>query len=384
MSERHLVKHFAPGWFATVMGTGGLANVLLAWEASLPGGRAAGLAVAAVAAVLFLLLLGPWLLRWAAHRPYVERDLAHPVTGNFFVTMPVAVAILGTNVHLAWSDFLPPALAFQLVLAAWLVAVAGVTLFTFQVTFRLIAADDAPAPALTNFSWIMAPIANMAVLLVGNPLLSRSLEQAPGWSLTIFVVDTALLGVGFLLFVFIAGVVFVRLAQHPLPPAETTPTFGILLSAAGLAVSALLDTGAAARSLGLLADAGALTIGAVALWGFGVWIVGIILLVTVHQARRAGVPFSLGWWAWVFPLAAYTLASQKVARAFPLGLTTGWAALLSAGLAALWLTIFVRTVQGAVRGTLFTGKPLVAAVRAGEADATPPAQDQQAGAGARR
>ncbi len=364
MSERHLVKHFAPGWFATVMGTGGLANVLIAWEPALPGARAAGLAVAAVAAALFALLLGPWTLRWMAHRPYVERDLAHPVTGNFFVTMPVAVTILGTNVHLAWSAFLAPALAFQLVLLAWLVSVAGVTAFTFQVTHRLIVADEAPAPAATNFSWIMAPIANMAVLLVGNPLLARSLEQAPGWSLTIFVVDTALLGVGFLLFVFVAGVVFVRLVQHPLPPAETTPSFGILLSAAGLAVSALLDTAASARALGLLADGGTLTLGAVALWGFGVWILVTIVLITAHQARRAGVPFSLGWWAWVFPLAAYTIASQKVARAFPLALTTGWAALLSAGLAALWLVIFARTAQGAARGTLFTGRPLVAAVPA--------------------
>lgn len=358
MQEKHAIKHFAPGWFAVVMGTGGLANILYLWEGPGSGLWRPSLAVAALADAAYFVVLVPWLLRWVRHFDYVRRDLHHPVASNFFVTMPVATVILGTNIHLIWSPFLRPGLVFGLMLACWATAILGVAFFTLFTTFRFIRAETAPEPETMNFSWIMAPIANMALLLLGNPVLERALTVRPDWCLTVFVVNAAMFGIGFFLFLFIGAIIFVRLAQHPLPPAETTPTFGIFLSAAGLAMSCLLDLGTHARSLGLVAETGLFSIGAAALWGFGMWILGIILIICVHQLRRGGIPFSLGWWAFVFPLAAYTIGSQKLALRFPSALTRGYALLLTASLIALWFHILVNTLRGVARGTLFMGKPL--------------------------
>ncbi|WP_306591021.1 hypothetical protein [Geothrix sp. 21YS21S-4] len=359
MDEKHAIKHFAPGWFAVVMGTGGLANILCLWGT--PALRTLGMGIAALAGAAYVAVLVPWLLRWIHHFEYVRRDLHHPVASNFFVTMPVATVILGTNLHLIWSPFLGPERTFALMVACWAVAIAGVAFFTVVTTFRFIRAEAPPAPETMNFSWIMAPIANMALLLLGNPLCGRALQLRPHWCPTIFVMNGAMLGIGFFLFLFIGAIIFVRLAQHPLPPAETTPTFGIFLSAAGLAVSGLLDLGASARALGILEETALLAIGAAAVWGFGMWILALILVICVHQLRRGGIPFSLGWWAFVFPLAAYTIGSQKLAARFPTLLTRGYAAALTVLLAALWAYILVNTLRALARGTLFVGKPLVPA-----------------------
>ncbi|WP_291270583.1 hypothetical protein [Geothrix sp.] len=358
MQEKHAIKHFAPGWFAVIMGTGGLANILFLWEGQIPGLWRSSLVVAALADVGFFIVLIPWLLRWVRHFDYVRRDLHHPVSSNFFVTMPVATVILGTNIHLIWGPHLNRAWAFGLMLACWVIAVAGVAFFTLFTTFRFIRAEAPPDPETMNFSWIMAPIANMALLLLGNPVLGQALQFRPDWCLTIFAVNAAMLGIGFFLFLFIGAIIFVRLAQHPLPPAETTPTFGIFLSAAGLAVSCLLDLGIHARSLGLVTETGLFSVGAATLWGFGMWILAIILIICLHQVRRGGIPFSLGWWAFVFPLAAYTIGSQKIALRFPSPLTRGYALLLTVTLVGLWLYILANTLRGVARGTLFLGRPL--------------------------
>jgi len=358
MVEKHAIKHFAPGWFAVVMGTGGLANILFLWERQGLAPAGGGLGLAALAGAAYAALLVPWTLRWLLHFDYAHRDLEHPVATNFFVTMPVATVILGTNIHLIWSAYLAPAAVFGLTLGCWILAILGVAFFTLYSTFRFIRVETPPDPQTMNFSWIMAPIANMALLLLGNQVLGTAVRLHSSWSLTLFVMNAAMLGIGFFLFFFVAAIIFVRLVQHPLPPAETTPTFGIFLSAAGLAVSAVLDLGVHAKAMGLVQEQGLFDLGGATLWGFGMWILGITATICLYQLRRNGIPFGLGWWAFVFPLAAYTIGSMKIAVRYPSALTRGYALGLTVLLAALWLWIVFKTLQGLARGTLFLGRPL--------------------------
>jgi C4-dicarboxylate transporter/malic acid transport protein len=358
MQEKHLIKYFAPSWFAVIMGTGGLANILFLWQDSFPLGEFLGLALAALAAVLYLLVLIPWIIRWLGYYEYVRRDLHHPVAVNFFVTMPVATTILGTNIYLIWSQYLSLQTTYFLSLLTYLIAIICVTYFTFYTTFGIMRVETPPQPETMNFSWIMAPIANMAVLLIGNPVLALTIELRPKWAMTVLITNISLLGIGFFLFIFISAIIFVRLAQFPLPPAELTPSFGIFLSAIGLAVSAVIDTSKNAQNMGLLGSTDLSYLMAACIWGFGIWVVGIIIIICLHQLRRSGIPFSLGWWAFIFPLAAYTIASQKAAAYFTSSLVTGYTLFLTILLAALWLYTFTNTVIGVYQGTLFLGTPL--------------------------
>jgi C4-dicarboxylate transporter/malic acid transport protein len=356
--EYHPIKHLAPGWFAVVMGTGGLANIFYNWRLDFAPAAGAGIFLAGLTAGIYILLAGPWLVRWLRYFGYVRRDLHHPVTVNFFVMAGVGTAIVGTNISAIWSRWLPPACVYPLMLALWLVACFIVTAFTFYTSFRLMRAEDPPDPAAMNFSWIMAPVANMALLLLGNPLLTLAVTRHPGHAAPIFILNAIFFGIGFFLFIFLSSVIFARLAQYALPPATATPTFGIFLGGAGLAVNAIVDMGENAEALGFFTAAPLLYFISLTIWGFGFWIIGIITIICLHRLRRGGIPFSLAWWAFIFPLAAYTVASQKIAAWYGGPLTAGWAIFLTALLALLWLYTFGQTLRGVLDKSLFTGAPL--------------------------
>ncbi len=358
MLERHVIKYLAPGWFAVVMGTGGLANVLYQWQNSFSAGHTLGIIFAALADILYFVVLVPWIIRWVWFFKYAQRDLHHPVAGNFFVTMPVAMIMVGTNISTIWSGYLAGPLVFMLTTIAWMIGIVGVTFFTYYTTFRIMQIEVAPTPETTNFSWIMAPIANMATLLLGNSVLKMSLIYQPTWGMSILITNIAMLGVGFFLFIFISAIIFVRLSQYPLPPAEWTPSFGILLSAVGLAVIAIIDTANNANNLGILASVDSAYLGAAIIWGFGIWVIGIIAMICFYHIRRGGFPYSLGWWAFIFPLAAYTIASQKIAGIYTTPLTYWFSVFLTILLVLLWCYTFFKTVIGAFNGKLFMGNPI--------------------------
>lgn len=358
MQERHFIKYLVPGWFAVIMGTGGLGNILYLWQNTFSAGKYFGIALASLALILYFIVLIPWILRWFLYYDYVLRDLHHPVAVNFFVTMPVATTIIGTNIYFIWSQYLNPLLVFHLSLLTWLIAIAGVSFFTFYTTFRMMRVEISPNPETMNFSWIMAPIANMAVLLIGNPVLSMAIDYQPEWTVSILVINIALFGIGFFLFIFISSIIFVRLAQFPLPPAEMTPSFGIFLSAVGLAVSAVVDTAKNSQAMGVLSTVDLSYLGGAVIWGFGIWIVGIIFIISIHHLRRSGMPFSLGWWAFIFPLAAYTMASQKISSYFQSTLTSGYTLFLTILLVLLWIYTFGQTLIGVSQGKLLAGNPI--------------------------
>lgn len=358
MKECHPIKYLAPAWFAVIMGTGGLANILYLWQNTFPLGNLLGIVLAIIADTLYFVVLIPWVIRWIKYYEYARRDLQHPLAGNFYVTMPVATTILGTNIFLIWSKYLGESLTYTLIFTLWIIAIVGVTFFTFYTTFRIMRVEETPKPEMINFSWIMAPIANMAVSLIGNPLLELTTKLHPTWGLSVLITNTALFGIGFFLFIFISAIIFVRLANHPLPPAETIPSFGIFVSAVGLAVSAIIDASKHAHNMGLLASTDLANLIAVVIWGFGIWIIGIIIIICIYQFRNGGIPFSMGWWAFIFPLAAYTLSSQKVATAFVTPLTSGYSAFLTILLVLLWVYTFTNTLRGAISGKLFTGMPI--------------------------
>jgi len=358
MQEKHFIKYLAPSWFAVIMGTGGLANILYSRQGCLPFAEKCGLLLAVIALVLYFLVLVPWTLRWIFYYAYVLRDLHNPIAVNFFVTMPVATVIVGTNIYFIWSNYLEPSVVYPLCLLTYGIALVGVTLFTFYTTFRIMRVENLPKPETMNFSWIMAPIANMAVLLIGNPVLTMTIEKKPEWVMSVLIANLSLLGIGFFLFIFISAIIFVRLAQYPLPPAELTPSFGIFLSAIGLAVSAVIGLAENSELIGLLASTNAAYILAATIWGFGIWIVGLILLICFYQLKKGGIPFSLGWWAFIFPLAAYVLASQKIEAYFLSPWVSSYTVFLTVLLTGLWIYTFGNTVKGVLNGTLFTGKPI--------------------------
>jgi len=70
--------------------------------------------------------------------------------------------------------------------------------------------------------------------------------------------------------------------------------------------------------------------------------------------RKGGVPFHLGWWAFVFPLGAYTAATITLARSWQSPALEAVSVVLYLGLLAAWLVVGVRTLAGIRSGRIWS------------------------------
>lgn len=345
------VRHFSPAWFAAAMGTGGLADVIYAWGGNFPWARDVGFAFAVVTALLFLVLLVPWVWRWLGHGDAARGDLDHPLLGNFYVTMPVAAMIVALDADVTAGTWLGPQTLYVVTLTGWLIGVVGVTALAIYIGFTLMR-QDGPAPNFINFSWLLTPVAAIVIPLLGNPLTTMLIGRHSAWAGTVHLVNLAFYGMGLMLFVLMAAFVIGRLLQHSMPGAEAAPTFWISLGPIGVGTLGLMGLADVSRSLHLVASVGTLDVLAIVLWGFGIWALGIAIAVTVHHARRGGIPFSLSFWAFTFPLAAYALSTMHIAAYLKAPGVIWYAGLLSILLFVLWLFAATGTVTGLFAGRL--------------------------------
>lgn len=319
MSPRLL--HLGPGWFSIVMGLSGLA---LAWGAApAVAGPAAGvvsMALAGVAAAVFVLLGAATVLRALRHAQAVQQDLQHPVAHAFWAAIPVSALLMAT---LSVRHHGPSVWAAGL-WSAGAVAQLALTLAVIRRWWRgnqpggLVWAGITPA--------LFIPIVgNVIVPLAGVPL------GQPEWSAAQF-------GMGLLFWPVVMVLIMVRKATAGLWPERLLPTAFIHVAPPAVMGAALLQ------------------LGAPALIAWGAWGMALLLLLWAGtQVRRiVALPFGIPHWAMSFPLAAFTVLTLRLAdpalgahpRLEVLGLMLlGFTTALIAALCAL-------TLRGLLRGSL--------------------------------
>lgn len=356
MAKGNVIKHFSPAWFAAIMGTGGFANVLYMLGNHWSFGHILGIAVAWLNALMFLLFIVPWVARWFLHFETLKQDLQHPVMSNFFVTMPVGAMIVGTNASLMGTKFLGQSLVYSVSLVSWLIGITGALILGVYAGYNMMRTEQTP-PQMMNFAWLISPVASIAVPLIGNPLVQMLKVNNIAAAKTVLLISLSFFGVGFFLFLFIGGIIFNRLAVHPLPPAAMTPTFWITLGPVGVGAITLMGLADSAKAVGLMSSIDTAYLLAAILWGMGIWALGIALVITWNNLKHGGIPFSLSWWAFIFPLSAYTMASLKLSAYFGSGIAYGYSILLTILLAFLWIITLARTAAGAFSGKIFTPHP---------------------------
>lgn len=352
-----LIKYFSPAWFAVVMGTGGLANVLHWFGKNSLTANTAAIFLWILNSILFVLLLYPWVIRWLYYREQVMADLKHPLTSNFFITMPAGCIILGTNFLLIGQPYLPPLFLYYLGLVLY---IAGAFLaMTFSVIgfFNLVSREEL-GPEPINFAWLMMPVVNIVIPLLGNLLVKILGPEHLSAAKLINLFDIIFYGTGAVLFMVMAIIVFNRLIMHRLPPAMAAPTFWVLLGPIGVGTLSLFGLADIAKFLGTLSSVEGIKFGGLILWGFGFWAFIFTLSLTIKYLKTEGIPFSLSWWAFLFPMAAYTLATLGVYEYTGISLVQGYAVFLTMLLLGMWIVTFVRTVTAARKGKLFAPPPV--------------------------
>ncbi|MED7670720.1 TDT family transporter [Pseudomonas moraviensis subsp. stanleyae] len=362
---REVIRQFTPNWFAATMGTGVLALALAQLPLGISGLRAVAEALWLFNIVLFTLFTAAYAARWILFFDEARRIFGHSTVSMFFGTIPMGLATIINGFLLfglpRWGDGV-----IQLVEVLWWIDVAMSLACGVLIPYMMFTRQEHSIDQMTAV-WLL-PVVAAEVAAASGGLLAPHLTDAHAQLIvltTSYVLWAFSLPVAFS----ILTILLLRMALHKLPHENMaasswlalgpigTGALGMLLlggeAPAIFAANGLPGVGEIASGLGLVAG--------ITLWGFGLWWMLMALLITVRYLRD-GIPFNLGWWGFTFPLGVYSLATLKLASILDLTFFTVFGSVLVILLAAMWLIVGKRTVQGAWRGELFVS-PCIAGLK---------------------
>ena len=348
----------APQWFAVVMGTSIIATASHALPVRLPGLEALAWVAWSMAGALLVLLSLVAAVQWSTRPGSVRAHLLDPEAAPGFGALSMAfTAFAGATIAVAQPAPGAGALAIRVAAALWIVGtaigVATAVLVPATAFMRHRAASDA-----ASGTWLLPVVPPMVSAAVGALLLPHLHGTA---AQTLALACYAMVGAAGLGATVLVVLLWSRLAHHGPGPARTIPSLWLVLGPLGQGVTALgLLADHAGPALGV--EPRLLVIAAVALsvplMGFALMWLAIAATMTAAAARR-GLPFSLGWWAFTFPVGTLVTGASSLA------LHTGAAAAtwLAAGLFVALLAGWAVAATGTVRDLRTAAAPALRAAR---------------------
>lgn len=338
-----ITRSFAPGWFASVMGTGVLSLTTLALSRHWPLLEGLAYVLHGFNVLLFLLLAGPWLGRWIRFPQAALATLNHPVQANFYPTFSIAMLVLAAE-GLAFGH------ALWLVQAVWWVGALLTYGFSFIVLYRMFLGEHVALDHVTPAKFIPA-VGLVVIPVAGGPLLVHL--QGPAQQLALLL-NVLGLGAGCLMYLSLLGLMIFRKYLHKPALGILTPTVWIQLAPIGVIPVSLLNLLAhfelpAARESALLL--------ALLLWGAGIWWLIMAMLMTQAARAKGQLPFALSWWGFIFPLGAFVTLSLRLSH--DLGFNPAWWGGVIAWvlLLCLWGVTLYKTLRGVASGAIFQPHP---------------------------
>lgn len=338
--------HAHPAWYGAVMGTGAVALVLASQGAAW-GGAAwdwAAVAFLLVASVLGLLLL-PRYARRLGDRGELRDEVAHPGHGAMLATVPAGLLVLAVGWGRVGPELVPTGVALWV--SGILLVVGAVGALVTGVAWSSVMLHASPGLENVNGGWLIPPVMNLLVPLALTPLIAAN----PGAAGLLLTVGFAFFGIGLVLFLVVLTLLVARLAMAGPMPSALAPSLWIPLAPAGIlgiALLRLLQSGRAAGIESLSAVGAGVAVLAMGL-GFGLWWAAFAV-VELRRLRRAGaVPIHPGWWGFVFPVGAMTLAVSALAVELDSIALRVISLVAAVGLVLLWAYVAVVTLRLVVR-----------------------------------
>lgn len=274
MQHPSRLQHLPVSFFSTVMGMTGLTLAVAGIESLTGLGRTLSTMLLAASAGLFAILLAAYGLKLLRHQDAVAHEWAHPVHISFFPAISISMILLS----IAGRELLPTASAYLLAIGAILqlgLTLAILSAWLYHTRFEI---------QHSNPSWFIPVVGNILVPIAGVHAFSAEFS----WFF---------FSIGILFWIVLFTILVNRLIFHPPLAAKLMPTFFILIAPPAVGF------------LSYLSLVGELDAMARILYYSGLF---LTLLLLVQAPRFSKLDFALSWWAYSFPLAAITVATERM------------------------------------------------------------------------
>ena len=361
LTARYILRWFSPRWFIFIMGTGALANVF-----QLLSGAKTGL-LHALAVSFLVLAIGVFpvaaffmMLRFFVGLDCILKEWRHSSLIQFYSAIFIAAAICATGLINVPTSFIPEGAAYNLALVFWWIAlVIGLflALFTF---FKVMIGNHAEPRRALGF-WFLPPVGLFVVVFAGNFLAMHM--QSISHTKWILFLNTFILGIAIPITVIIFTSVLSRALFYNFPRRDVAPSFMIGVAPIAVSIVAINTYLPLLKKLALpeLISAAVLAplvkLISLLLWGFGLWWLLIAIMAITYYFIKQGVPVTLGYWAFIFPPAAYTIATLILAKSLNMPFMKYFAIVMATVLAAAWAVNLILTIRGMINRTIFDVSP---------------------------
>jgi tellurite resistance protein TehA-like permease len=323
-----------PGYFALVMATGivaiGAQQQDLDWLAD-------GLYLVAAGAYVVLTVLV--VARLALYKDLLLADLTSHARGFAFLTIVAGTNVLGGAsglIHGWWG----------LARGLWWASLVLWAALVYTTLVAVVLRDDKPGlGAGINGTWFLLTVATQSVAVVGALLLARD-----GGDLLAFTCIAAFL-LGLVLYLIVMTMVFLRWTFQPLEPTEADPPAWIAAGAVAITVLAGANLLAARAASARVEELASVIEGIVILaWATATFWFPLMIAIGVwrHIACRVPLRYHPSYWAMVFPLGMYGVATFRMRAEIDLQ-ELAWLPKVTFGIAlAAWAAAFLGLLwQGA-------------------------------------
>lgn len=358
LAGRPALGFVGPNWFASVMGTGIVATTAATLPFRVPG--LAGLAVVMwlLASVLLAMVCTATVLHWVQHTETARSHLDDPVMAHFYGAPAMALMTVGAGALLVGGPVVGEQAAVALDAMLWTAGTVLGLLTAVVVPYRAFTSHQ-NRPDAAFGGWLM-PVVPPMVSAATGPLLLPHLP-AGQLRLTLQLACSMMFGLTLVASLVVITLIWGRLVQHGIGAAAAVPTLWIVLGPLGQSITAAHTLGATAPGVlpapyGTGFEAVGLVYG-VPMWGFAMLWLGIAAAVTARTLRE-GLPFTLTWWSFTFPVGTLVSGTSGLALATQARFLDVAAGLLFSGLLAAWTVVAVRTSNGAWRGRLLRAPAL--------------------------
>jgi C4-dicarboxylate transporter/malic acid transport protein len=357
-------RHLGPNWFASVMGTGIVANAAALLPVRIPGLRGFAVAVWLLAATVLVLLTAATAIHWLRYPEQARRHHHDPATAPFYGAPPMALLTVGAGALLVGRDIVGLGAGVRIDEILWVLGTITGLLSTVAIPY-LAFTEYELVHEDTYATWLMPVVPPMVSAATGAALIAHLPPGQP--RLALLLACYAMFGISLVISLITITLLWGRLAFHGVGPARLVPTLWIVLGPLGQSVTAaglLGDAAPSAISTPYTATLHATgVVYGVPVWGFAMVWLAIAAAITLRTAREH-LPFSLTWWSFTFPVGTVVTGTSVLALATHASFFRDASVAFYALLIAAWLTAATRTTRGALSGRLFLPSPTAAPLAA--------------------
>ena len=362
---KRIVKNFGPEWGAAVMGTAALCITMqLSSEVARPFSPLLyiGLGFYLLAVVMFIAFFIPWTLRFFMYPEEIKKDLKNPIRGNFFPTIPISFILAGTGTNKLGPMLFGPSIAYHLSIVFFFLGTIGIFIFGFLLIREQFLNENIHLEH-ANFSWFIPPVSHLIIPVLG--VCSMDVHWADtGLAPVLFIISMIALGVGSLNFLFVGAAVWHRYIYHTIPQGRLAPTIMVGIAPTAIIVIFLIKFVQAIEAshgtlfgINLISIFSLVKITASILWGFSFWwLILVAILLFTHYVKIKNHPLEFGWWAYTFPLEAFTVATGLLAQCVAIHFLQGMLLILNTLAVIVWIIVVFGTIKWLESGAFLNPK----------------------------